>query len=142
MHVQFPCLVQVSPLIGKLLKIIRRQKRSSSINFSNLSPFSIFIFISILAIITQTWVKPIETKITQLHNLDQCYVTTNSLWDGIVLWEMLEQKCQQRVCQHTDVVQTGQAGWMVLILHWKMVKFTERSALVIALLVANTQQIF
>ena len=64
---------------------------------------------------------------------------TATLRDGIVLWEMLDQKCQRRVCQHTGVVQTGQAGWMVLILHWKMVKFTERSALVIALLVANTQ---
>ena len=81
---------------------------------------------------------PIVTKITQLRYMDQCSVTA-TLRDGIVLWEMLDQKCQQRVCQHTDVVQTGQAGWMVLILHWKMVKFTERSALVIALLVANTQ---
>ena len=97
---------------------------------------------SILAIITQTWVKPIETKITELRNLDQCSVTTNSLRGGIVLWEMLEQICQQRVCHHTDVVQTGQAGWTVLILHWKMVKFIERSALVIALLVSNPQQIF
>ena len=62
--------------------------------------------------------------------------------DGIVLWELQEQKCQQRVCQHTDVVQTGQGGWMVLILQWKMVKFSEKSALVIALLVAGTQRIF
>ena len=60
------------------------------------------------------------------------------LWDGIVLREMQGQKCQQRVCQHTDVVQTGQAGWMVLILQWKMVRSKERSALVIVLQVANT----
>ena len=49
---------------------------------------------------------------------------------------------QQRACQPTDVVQTGQAGWKVLILQWKMVKFKGRSALVIALLVANSQHIF
>ena len=64
---------------------------------------------------------------------------TATLRDGIVLWEMLDQKCQQRVCQHTGVVQSGQAGWMMLILYWKMVKSAERSALVIALLVGNTQ---
>ena len=46
------------------------------------------------------------------------------------------------MCQHTDVVQTGQAGWLTLILQWKMVKFKGRSALVIALLVANTQKKF
>ena len=40
-------------------------------------------------------------------------------------------KIQQRVCQHIDVVQTGQAGWMVLILQWKMMRFSERFALVI-----------
>ena len=69
-------------------------------------------------------------------------MTRNSLGDGIVLWELQEQECQQRVCQHTDVVQTGQAGCMLLILQWKMVKFEGRSALVIARLVANTQLIF
>ena len=37
-------------------------------------------------------------------------VTTNSLGDGIVLWELQEQECQQCVCQPTDVVQTCQAG--------------------------------
>ena len=36
----------------------------------------------------------------------------------------------------------SQAGWMVLILQWKMVKFPGWSALVIALLVANTQHVF
>ena len=30
--------------------------------------------------------------------------------DDILLWELQEQECQQRVCQHTDVVQTCQAG--------------------------------
>ena len=69
-------------------------------------------------------------------------MTRDSLRDGIVLWELQEQKCKQHVCQHTDVVQTGQAGWMILILQWTMVKFSGRSALVIALLVANTQHIF
>ena len=59
--------------------------------------------------------------------------------DGIVLSELQEQECQQRVCQHKHVVQPGQAGWMVLILQWKMVKLSEKSALVIAMLVANTQ---
>ena len=51
-------------------------------------------------------------------------------------------KIQQRVCQYIDVVQTGQAGWMVLILQWKMMRFSERFALVIVLLVVNTQQRF
>ena len=70
--------------------------------------------------------------------MDKRYVTPTSLGDGIVLWELQEQKCQQCVYQHTDVVQPGQVGWMVFILRWKMVKFKGRSALVIALLVANT----
>ena len=69
-------------------------------------------------------------------------MTSNFLRDGIVLLELRAQKCQQRVCHHADVVQTGQAGWMVLILQWKMVKFKGRSALVIAILVANTQETF
>ena len=69
--------------------------------------------------------------------MKHCCVTSHSPRDGIVLWELQEQKCQQRVCQHTDVVQTGQAGWKLLILQWKMVKFEEQSALAIALLVAN-----
>ena len=45
------------------------------------------------------------------------------------------------MCQHIDVVQTGQAGWMVLILQWKMMRFAERSALIV-LPVVNTQQRF
>ena len=51
-------------------------------------------------------------------------------------------KIQQRVCQYIDVVQTGQAGWMVLILQWKMMRFSERFTLVIVLPVVNTQQRF
>ena len=78
-------------------------------------------------------------KAVTTHRMVQSYVTTHSLRDGIVLWELQEQKCQQRVCQHTDVVQTGQAGWMVLTLLWKMVKFPGRSALAIVSLVANIQ---
>ena len=72
-----------------------------------------------------------QEKAVMLHSSPvQCFVTTNSLSDGIVLWELRELKCQQRVCQHTNVVQTGQAGWMVLIQQWKMEKFTGWSALV------------
>ena len=74
---------------------------------------------------------PIEEVATLRSHLDQCCVMINSLRNGIVLWELQEQKCQQHVCQHSDVVQTGQAGWMVLILQWKMVKYPGRSALVI-----------
>ena len=53
---------------------------------------------------------------------------TNSLRKGIVLWELREQKCQQHVCPHLDAVHPGQAGWMVLILQWKMVMSPGRSA--------------
>ena len=67
------------------------------------------------------------------------FVTSISLRDGIVLWEVLEQKCQQRVCQHTDVVQHGQVGWMVFILQWKMVKFSGMSAIAIVSPVANIE---
>ena len=69
-------------------------------------------------------------------------MTTYSPRDGIVLWELQEQKCQQRVCQHSDVVQPGQAGWIVLILRYKMVKFRRRSALVIVRRVANVKYLF
>ena len=73
-----------------------------------------------------------QEKAVMLHRpLVQYFVTTNSLSDGIVLWKLQEQKCQQRVCQHTDVVQTGQAGWIVLIQQWKMEKFTGWSALIV-----------
>ena len=80
---------------------------------------------------------PTEKAVSIQRPLVQSFVTTNSLWDGIVLWELQELKCQQRVCQHTDVVQTGQAGWMVLILQWMMMKFPGGSALAIVLQVAN-----
>ena len=92
-------------------------------------------------IIIKAWMMPVERAVTK-HPGTKRGVTSNSLRDGIVLRELQGPKCQQRVCQHTDVVQTGQAGWMVLILRWKMVKLKRWSALVIALLVANTQQIF
>ena len=85
---------------------------------------------------------PTEKAITIHRSLVQYFVTTNSLWDGTVLWELQELKCQQRVCQHTDVVQTGQAGWMVLILQWMMMKFQERSALAIVTPVAHIQAQF
>ena len=65
---------------------------------------------------------PIERAVTLHRYMDHFCVTTYSPRDGIVLWELQEQKCQQRVCQYSDVVQTGQAGWMVLILRWEMVK--------------------
>ena len=74
--------------------------------------------------------------------MDHRCVTTYSPRDGIVLWELQEQKCQQRVCQHSDVIQISQAGWMVLILQWKTIKLTGRSALVIVSQVANTQKLF
>ena len=85
---------------------------------------------------------PIERAVTLHRYMDHRFVNTYSQRDGIVLWELQEQKCQQRVCQHTDVVQTGQAGWMVLILQWEMAKLKGRSALVIALLVAKTKKKF
>ena len=60
----------------------------------------------------------------------QSCVTNNSPRDGIDLWELQEQKCQQHVYQHLNVEQPTLAGWMVLILDWKMVKFPRGSALV------------
>ena len=42
--------------------------------------------------------------------MDQRFVKVNSLWYGIALWELQEQKCQQRVCQYSNVVQISQAG--------------------------------
>ena len=84
---------------------------------------------------------PVERAVTQHPRNKRC-VTTTLLRDGIVLWELQEQKCQQRVCQHTDVVHSGLAGWMLIILQWKKMKFEWRSALVIALLVADTQELF
>ena len=75
----------------------------------------------------------------QLLNTNRCRVmwqpTPYSLRDGIISWELQEQKCQL-VRQHRDVVQAGQADWMVLILRWKMVKFLGWSALAVVLQVA------
>ena len=64
-------------------------------------------------------------------------VTINSM-GGIVLWGLQEQKCQQRVWQQRDVVQSSLAGCMVLILLWNMARLSGRSALVI-FQVANTE---
>ena len=88
------------------------------------------------AIIIKAWVMPVERAVTKHPSTKRC-VTTNSLRNGIALWELQELKCQQHVCQHSDVVQTGQAGWMVFILQWKMVKWTGRSALVIVILIVK-----
>ena len=85
---------------------------------------------------------PVERAVTIHRNLKKACVTTNSLGGGIVLWEMQEQKCQQHVCHYTDVVHACQAGWMVLILQWKMVKLKGEFALVIVTDVANTLQLF
>ena len=100
-------------LVGKLLELYAYSKK----DILQLIPMtlillklSLFFLEPILAIITQTWVKPIATGNTKPRKLDQCCVTANSLRDGIVLWEEQEQKCLHLVCQHTDVAQTGQAG--------------------------------
>ena len=69
-------------------------------------------------------------------------VTMSSLRDGIVLWELQELKCQQRLFHETDVVRNSQVGWMVFILPWKMVKCKRRFALVKYMTVANTQMKF
>ena len=66
--------------------------------------------------IIKTWVMLIERAVPLHRYLDQCSVRTNSPGDGIVLWELQEQKCLHLVRQQKDVAQTGQAGWMVLIL--------------------------
>ena len=52
-----------------------------------------FTLQTIFAIVIKTWVKSIETEFTKHRYLDQCCVTSNSLRDGIVLWELQEQKC-------------------------------------------------
>ena len=88
--------------------------------------------------------KAIGRTVTQHRSTVQCIVTITflqrmTLRNGIVSWEMLEQNCQQSVWMHTTVVQTGQAGWMVLIPHLRMVKFNGQSASVTVPLVANTQ---
>ena len=85
---------------------------------------------------------PTEEAVTLRRLMVQRFVTNNLLRDGIVLWELQEQKCQQRVCQRSDVVQAGQAGCMMVILQWKMVKFPKRSALVTVRRVANIMSKF
>ena len=90
---------------------------------------------------TQIWQRLTEKAIT-LHPTMVLLCVTGSLRDGIVLWELQEQKCQQRVSQHTGVVQHGQVGWMVLILQREMVKFPGKSALVIVLTVAKATKLF
>ena len=90
---------------------------------------------------TQIWQVLTEKAIT-LHPTMVFFCVTGSLRDGIVLWELQEQKCQQRVSQHTDVVQYGQVGWMVLILQREMVKFPGKSALVIVPTVAKATKLF
>ena len=82
---------------------------------------------------------PVERQVTQTVVI--C-VTNISLRNGILLWELQEQEWQQRVCQHSDVVLTGQAGWRLLILRLKMVKFKRKPALVIVIPVANTIERF
>ena len=62
------------------------------------------------------------------HLPSQLCVTTCYLRDGTVLEELQGQKCQQCLCQNTDVVQTGQVGWMELNQQWQMVKYIGRSA--------------
>ena len=44
--------------------------------------------------------------------MDQRFVTANSLWDGIVLWELQEQKCQQRVTVSVFKCGTKFPGWL------------------------------
>ena len=74
-----------------------------------ISKFLFNLFQPTLVIIIKAWVMPVERAVTK-HDITKRCVTTNSSRDGIVLWELQEQKCQQHVCQHTDVVHTGQAG--------------------------------
>ena len=90
---------------------------------------------------TQVW-QILREKVTTKQPIMKIFVTIISLRDGIVLWEVLEQKCQQRVYQHSDAVQTGLVGCMVLILLWKMAKSKERSALVIVQQVAQAKEVF
>ena len=45
---------------------------------------------------------PLERVVTKYTGTN---AMTNSKRDGIVLWERQEQKCQQRLYQHSDVVQ-------------------------------------
>ena len=53
---------------------------------------------------------PIERKVTQHLTVQSC-VTVLSLRDGIVWWELQEQKCQQHVCQQKRCG-TDWSGWL------------------------------
>ena len=53
---------------------------------------------------------PIERAVTLHQFMDHLCVTTYSPRDGIVVWELQEQKCQQSMCQLAVVMQTSQAG--------------------------------
>ena len=80
-----------------------------SIISNNLNPFVIIISLCSRSLLSLQ-VMPIEIEFTKHRYMDQRLVTANSLWDDIVLWELQEQKCQQRVCQYSNVVQNSQAG--------------------------------
>ena len=95
-----------------------------------------------VVITTQFWTTVTERILTLHPSMVKFCVITSYLRDGIVFWELQGQKCQQHVCQHSDVVQTGQVGWMVLILRWKMVKFAGLSAVAIVPPVANIEYKF
>ena len=97
-----------------------------------------FTFQPTVVITIQSWTTVTERVVTSHPREVKC-VATCYLRDGIVLWELQGQKCQQRVCQHSDVVQTGQVGWMVLILQRKMVMFACMSAVAIVPPVANIE---
>ena len=80
-----------------------------SIISNNLNPFVIIISLCSRSLLSLQ-VMPIAIEFTKHRYMDQRFVTANSLWDDIVLWELQEQKCQQRVCQYSNVVQNSQAG--------------------------------
>ena len=133
--------MQISPAVCWADSLKDVKEKIFAFNCSTFFKIYIALFQPTHAIIMKAWVMPLERAITWQSCTERC-VTTNSLRDGIVLWELQEQKCQQRVWQHSDVVQPFQAGWLAFVLQWKMVKFKGRSALVINLLVANIQQRF
>ena len=91
-----------------------------------------------VVITTQFWTTVTERAVT-IHPWEGNCVTTSYLRDGIVLRELQGQKCLQRLCQHTDVVQTGQVGWMDLNQQWQMVKYIGRSASPNVLTLASIQ---
>ena len=54
-----------------------------------------------VVITTQFWTTVTERILTIHPPMVKFCVITCYLRDGIVLWELQGQKCQQRVCQHT-----------------------------------------